>query len=187
MVTEDRRAGRLERFRLRRDQFMKEHESSPLTETQKQDFVPLEYFPFNPDYVFELEPDTDIDHTPIELGTTAGTTVEYIPHSQITFEINGESVTLTVFREPGRGRLLIPFKDSTSGEESYGAGRTVDPQERPDGTLTVDFNYAYGPYCQYNDNWTCTLPPFSNWLQVPIEAGEKTYPNKESSYPESEE
>lgn len=184
MVTEDRRAKRVARFRERRDEFMRTHENSPLTESQKANFVPLAYFPYNAALAFDIEPNTEIDHSAMELGTTSGTTVEYIPHSQVSFEVDGESVTLTVFREPGRGRLLIPFKDSTSGDESYGAGRTVDPQERPDGKLSVDFNYAYGPYCQYNDNWTCTLPPFNNWLQVPIRAGEKKYPNKESEYPE---
>lgn len=179
-----KRPSRLERFRERRNETFRSHESSPLTETQKENFVPLAYFPENPDLAFILEPDTDIDHTPVELGTTAGTTVEYVLHSQITFPVDGQDVTLMVFREPGRGRLLIPFKDTTSDVETYGAGRTVDPQERPDGKLSVDFNYAYGPYCQYNDNWTCTLPPFSNWLQVPIKAGEKKYPNKESEYPD---
>lgn len=178
------KATRLERFRQRRDEMMRSHESSPMTDTQKENFVPLEYFDENPDLVFVVEPNLDIDHTPVELGTTTGTTVEYVPHSQITLEIEGQEVTLTVFREPGRGRLLIPFKDATCGDETYGAGRTVEPRERPDGKLVVDFNYAYGPYCQYNDNWSCTLPPFSNWLPVPIRAGEKKYPNKHSEYPE---
>jgi len=183
-MTATREAERLQRFRERRDEFMRTHEQSPLTERQKENFVPLDYFPENPDLRFVLDQNKDIDHTPVQLGTTSGTTVEYIPYSQITFEVEGQEVTLTVFKEPGRGRLLIPFKDATCGQETYGAGRTVDPQERPDGKLVVDFNYAYGPYCQYNDNWTCTLPPFSNWLQVPIRAGEKKYPNKESEYPD---
>jgi uncharacterized protein len=183
-MTATRQTDRLTRFRARRDEFMRTHENSPLTEAQKESFVPLAYYAENPDLHLEIEPDTDIDHEPIELGTTSGTTVEYVPHSKITFTIGDETVSLTVFREPGRGRLLIPFKDATSGKDSYGAGRTVDPQERPDGKLVVDFNYAYGPYCQYNDNWTCTLPPFGNWLRVPIEAGEKKYPNKESEYPD---
>lgn len=176
---------RLSSFRARRDEFMRTNEHSPLTEAQKADFVPLEYFPEDTALTFVVEPNEEIDHTPIALGTTGGETKEYIPHARIIVEIDGRPVTLTVFQEPGRGRrLLIPFKDATSGSESYGAGRTVDPQSRPDGKLVVDFNYAYGPYCQYNDNWTCTLPPFDNWLRVPIRAGEKTYPNKESEYPD---
>ena len=176
------RPSRLEGFRQRRDEFMRSHEHSPLTDAQKASFVPLDYFPENPDLTFLLEVDADIDHTPVELPTTTGTTKEYIPHGRITFEVEGQQARLTVYREPERGRLIIPFRDTTNDVETYGAGRAVDPQERPDGTLAVDFNYAYAPYCQYNDSWVCTVPPMENWLKVPIRAGEKAYPNKESAY-----
>ncbi len=176
-----RRPSRLEAYRQRRDEFMRTHEHSPLTERQKENFVPLAYFSEDPALSLALEVDEDIDHTPLELPTTSGEMREYIPHGTISFEVDGTTVTLTVFREPERGRLLIPFRDLTSGKETYGAGRTVDTQERPDGKLSVDFNYAYAPYCQYNDNWVCTIPPMSNWLRVPIRAGEKLYPGKESS------
>lgn len=175
---------RLTRFRERRDTFMQSHENSPLTDTQKENYVPLDYYPENPDLTFVLDVDTDVPSDPVQLPTTTGEAKEYTPHGKVTFSVNGEEATLTVYREPGRGRLLIPFRDATSGKDTYGAGRTVDPQERPDGKLTVDFNYAYGPYCQYNDNWVCTLPPMNNWLKVPIEAGEKKYPNKESEHPD---
>ncbi|HDH03811.1 MAG TPA: DUF1684 domain-containing protein, partial [Actinobacteria bacterium] len=40
---------------------------------------------------------------------------------------------------------------------------------------TVDFNYAYNPYCAYSDAFSCPLPPVENWLQVPIRAGEAIY------------
>jgi len=175
------RPSRLAGYRQRRDEFMRTNEHSPLTETQKMSFVPLDYFEENTDLAFVLEVDTDVPHDPVELPTTTGEVREYIPYGRITFNVDGQDVTLTVYREPERGRLLIPFRDSTNTAETYGAGRTVDPQERPDGRLSVDFNYAYAPYCQYNDNWVCTVPPMENWLRVPIRAGEKIYPNKESS------
>lgn len=177
-------ATRLSRFRERRDAFMKAHESSPLTETQKSGYVSLDYFPENPDLVFALDVDTAIPSVRVELPTTTGETREYIPHGRVTFTVDDDDATLTVYREPGRGRLIIPFRDLTSGKETYGAGRSLDPQERPDGKLIVDFNYAYAPYCQYNDNWVCTVPPMENWIKVPIEAGEKTYPGKESEHSE---
>lgn len=175
------RPSRLAGYRQRRDEFMRTNEHSPLTEAQKANFVPLDYFEENPDLALVLEVDTDIPHDPVELPTTTGESREYVPHGRITFDVDGQAATLTVYREPERGRLLIPFRDTTNNAETYGAGRTVDPQERPDGRLSVDFNYAYAPYCQYNENWVCTVPPMENWLKVPIRAGEKVYPNKESS------
>jgi len=39
----------------------------------------------------------------------------------------------------------------------------------------IDFNTAYNPYCAYNENWSCPLPPRENWLDVPIPAGEMTF------------
>lgn len=172
------RPSRIEAFRQRRNETFRTSEHSPLTEEQKAEFVPLAYFPEDPELAFVLEVDTDIPHEPVELPTTTGEAKQYIPFGTVSFEIDGAPATLTVYSNPENGKLLIPFRDATSGKETYGAGRTVDPQDRPDGRLGVDFNYAYAPYCQYNDNWTCTVPPINNWLKVPVRAGEKMYPGK---------
>ena len=51
------------------------------------------------------------------------------------------------------GRLFVPFADTTSGRETYGAGRylfdTVKGADlgQLDGLLVVDFNFAYQPSC----------------------------------------
>ena len=176
------RPSRLQAYRDRRNAFFRTNEHTPLTQAQCANFVPLDYFPENTDLAFIVDVDTDIPKDPVELPTTTGDTRPYVPHGKITFEVEGVEATLTVYREPDRGRLIVPFRDTTNDDETYGAGRTVDPQERPDGRLSIDFNYAYGPYCQYNDNWVCTVPPMENWLKVPIRAGERLYPNKESAY-----
>lgn len=175
------RPTRLQGYRQRRDEVMRTNEHSPLTESQRENFVPLDYFDENPELVFVVDVDKAVPAEPVELPTTTGTTKEHVPFGRVTFDVDGQSATLMVYREPERGRLIVPFRDGTCGNEVYGAGRTVDPQERPDGTLSLDFNYAYGPYCQYNDNWVCTIPPMENWLRVPIRAGEKLYPGKESA------
>ena len=39
----------------------------------------------------------------------------------------------------------------------------------------VDFNYAYNPYCAYNEGWSCPLTPAENRLTVDIRAGEMSY------------
>ena len=50
-----------------------------------------------------------------------------------------------------------------------------DAHELSDGRIFLDFNYAYNPYCAYNDDWSCPLPPAENRLDVAIRAGEKTF------------
>ena len=84
-------------------------------------------------------------------------------------------VELTVFRDSDRGSLFIPFRDASAGGETYEVGRYLEPQARPDGTLEVDFNYAYNPFCAYGEGWSCPIPPEENRLAVTIAAGEKAF------------
>ena len=93
--------------------------------------------------------------------------------------MNGEPVALVVYRSVGGDGYFLPFMDATTGEESYSDGRYLDLPSTDDGRLVVDFNYAYNPYCAYNPNWSCQIPPSENRLTVSITAGEKTYGDAE--------
>ncbi len=88
------------------------------------------------------------------------------------FEVDGEPVSLALY-DTGHPGYFLPFRDRTSGSETYGAGRYLDIEPSDDGTATIDFNEAYNPFCAYNDAYACPLPPPENWLQVRIEAGER--------------
>jgi uncharacterized protein (DUF1684 family) len=41
--------------------------------------------------------------------------------------------------------------------------------------MRVDFNLAYNPYCAYNEEFACPIPPAENTLPIRIEAGEKLF------------
>ncbi len=167
---------RLDRFRGNKNEFFRTDEHSPLQPDQQRAFTKLNYFPENDDLVFQVRLDENsVSHDPVMLETTSGTQQQFIPAGRIAFDIDGETVHLTLYRESGRGRYFLPFKDATSGHESYAGGRYLDPQETPDGVLTVDFNYAYNPYCAYSEDWTCPIPPKENELDVPIRAGEMAF------------
>src|SRR4051794_19205912 len=73
------RPSRLHAYRQRRDEFMRAHEQSPLTEGQRANFCPLEYFAEDPNLSFILEVDKDVPHEPVELPTTTGETKHYVP------------------------------------------------------------------------------------------------------------
>ncbi len=75
----------------------------------------------------------------------------------------------------GRPTLFIPFRDATSGKETYGAGRYLEVEVNPSGRYVLDFNLAYNPYCAYSDLYICPLPPGENWLRVEIRGGEKAH------------
>lgn len=175
---------RLERFRRNKDEFYRNDPHSPLRQDQKLRFTHLNYYPENEALVFKLRLDRDaIAHDPVMLNTTTGEPQEFVPEGEVHVSIEGEQVRLVLFRETGRGRYFLPFRDTTNGAETYEAGRYLDPQESPDGVVTVDFNYAYNPYCAYNADWTCPIPPRENRLTVPVRAGEKSFSLDEAEKP----
>ena len=69
--------------------------------------------------------------------------------------------------------FFLPFVDTLAGEETYPAGRYLEPVQLEGNTFRIDFNQAYNPYCAYGDNWSCPITPAENRLSVPIRAGEK--------------
>jgi uncharacterized protein (DUF1684 family) len=168
---------RLAAFRERRDEFYRTGEGSPLTEEQRREFNGLQYFGERPDLALEVEVDTTGEGVGehIEMQTSDGQIKHFVRAGRIKFESDGQPVVLSVFKDVERGRYFLPFRDGTSGKETYGAGRYLDPKARPDGTLVVDFNYAYNPYCAYGDGWSCPIPPLENFAKARIEAGEKSF------------
>jgi len=77
-------------------------------------------------------------------------------------------------QEKYKNYLFIPFKDATSGKETYGGGRYIDLEIPKDTELIIDFNTAYNPYCAYSYRYSCPIPPKVNHLLIEINAGEKT-------------
>lgn len=168
---------RLSGFRARRDEYFAHDEHSPLTPEQREDFQGLSYFPPNDalSIVATLETEGNGIGEEITLGTADGGNKTYVRTGRITLTVEGQPVTLSVFKEPVRGRHFLPFRDGTAGTETYEVGRYLDPRLLPDGRLNVDFNFAYNPYCAYSHGWSCPIPPAENITMVPIRAGERQY------------
>lgn len=81
---------------------------------------------------------------------------------------------LTVL-DDGDSGAFIPFRDGTSGVETFGGGRYVGIAVESAGTVIVDFNTAQNPWCVYDEEFTCPFPPGENWIDAPIGAGAKLY------------
>jgi uncharacterized protein (DUF1684 family) len=175
MSTETSRIDELADFRREKDRVFVEHPQSPLTHEQRHSFQGLKYFPATEALVIDggLEPPSSHDH--IRLQTTTGDEQDFHRAGKIHFEVEGLPATLTLFGSHASEDLFLPFRDATSGHETYGAGRYIDVEAPHDGRVTVDFNLAYNPYCAYNPSYSCPLPPRENWLEVPIRAGELAY------------
>jgi len=171
----------LQQFRMELDDFMEFHPQSPLDDDQRDGFAGLDYYDENPALVFvvAVEPLPD-DEPLIEMETSTGDARPFRRWGTFAFEVNGEPAQLTIYSDPTGEEFFLPFRDATSGKETYGAGRYLDnhhPGLRPldEDEFEVDFNYAYNPYCSYSPYFSCPLPPRENWLIVPVLAGERDF------------
>ena len=170
---EAQRRAKIERFR--------DSGRSPLPVSMRGDAFPgLEYFEPDPAYRFVLALREHDEKETVTVETTADGEQTYRRWGEFRFEVGGESVALQAYRPPdGADRFWVPFRDETSGETTYGAGRYLDlepERDRVDGEWILDFNVAYNPTCAYNHAYECPLIPPENWLDVAIEAGEKEFP-----------
>jgi uncharacterized protein (DUF1684 family) len=105
-------------------------------------------------------------------------------YGELHFAIDGKPLRLYAYQsqyflgdKKYTNYLFAPFTDSTSAEETYGAGRYLDISilDIKDNKIIIDFNKAYNPLCAYSHDWECPLPPRENDLAASIKAGEKTF------------
>ncbi len=162
----------LQQQRAEKDAIFRSHHS-PLEPGDRAGFEGLSYFEPSPDLVFTLDVE-EVERTRILVPTSDGDERVHERAGLVRFEVDGQEVTLVLY-DTGHPGYFLPFRDKTSGGDTYGAGRYLDIDPNPDGTVTIDFNLAYNPLCAYSDAFSCPLPPVENWLPVAIEAGERNY------------
>jgi uncharacterized protein (DUF1684 family) len=166
----------LEGSRREKDDFFGHDHRSPLSPAQQRKFQGLAYFPENPALVVKATIDRNVEAGVVRMETTKGREQVYNRYGVVHFQVDGQATQVTLYASEGSHELFVPFRDATSGKETYGAGRYMDLHRHGD-EIVIDFNYAYNPYCAYNPDWSCPLPPAENWLKVPIRAGEKSFPD----------
>lgn len=159
-------------FRHRKDELFRVSADSPLTPDQRERFAGLRYYAEDPSLRFEVTLERDTGGAE-EIETSDGQRRVMPRAGVVRFPVGGRDVVLAAYEQDGA--LFIPFRDATSGDETYGAGRYVEAHPLGDGRYLLDLNLAYNPYCAYNENWSCPLPPRENWLGLPIRAGERAF------------
>jgi uncharacterized protein len=166
---------KLSESRDMKDAFFRASGGSPLTREQKKTFGGLRYFHENAALRYRVPLEKYPQPERIQMHTSTGQIAPYLKYAAVRFDVAGEKQALQVYKSEEQDALFLPFTDATTGIESYGAGRYLDPEEEGDGTIALDFNLAYNPYCAYNTEWSCPLPPRENRLAVRIEAGEQKF------------
>ncbi len=151
--------------------------------SEKQSFENLLYFAPDRSYAVPARLVKLPEPEPLEMPTTRGLIKTFYRFARVEFDIDGEKQALTAFKYALAGDsaagLFIPFKDTTTGHATYGAGRYLQIEDPEGEDFVLDFNRAFNPLCNYSPAYNCTLPPYENHLKVAIRAGEKTYPDAE--------
>jgi uncharacterized protein len=148
----------------------------PIPRPNHAAFLPLAYFPIDPDYNVSASLKEVNDPTIIEMPTSAGGIDKFRRVGTLEFVLKSQPMKLTAFVAASArtiDRLFVPFTDLTTGTETYSAGRYLDLDRTPTGFYNIDFNRAYIPYCYYNPTYECPYPPRENRLQLPVRAGER--------------
>ncbi len=168
--------------RIEKDAAFMNPDESPLPEDMISNFEGLDYFPVDKKYRVKANLRLTGDTTVIEIPTNTDRTPKYRRYAVATFTLNKDTLQLTLFQSVKlednpdyQHYLFLPFNDMTNGVETYGGGRYLDLKSKSKDFVVIDFNQAYNPYCAYNANYSCPIPPDENNLKIQIRAGEKAF------------
>jgi uncharacterized protein (DUF1684 family) len=161
--------------RARKDDLLRSASDSPVPASARAALLPLPYYPPDSSYRVPASLVPDPNARIVEMLTSTGKRRQVEVLGTLQFVLQGRPLKLTAFAEEGSNdrRLFVPFTDTTSGGETYGAGRYIDLERATTGIYILDFNTAYNPYCAYNHDYDCPVPPSQNRLPVPVRAGER--------------
>jgi uncharacterized protein (DUF1684 family) len=163
----------VEELRKKQDEYFRS-EKSPIPTGES--FEGLKYFPVSEKYKVKARITILRESETFQLTTSTGKTREFRRYAYADFSIDGKDCRLTILQPiDDPNYFFLPFTDATSGKETYGAGRYLEPKMNDLANFVIDFNRAYNPYCAYNESYDCPIPPRENHLEVEIKAGEMNY------------
>jgi hypothetical protein len=155
--------------------------TSPLKKKDLKGFKGLDFFPVDSTFIVIATLVKTKNAPTFEMATTTDRKPLYKEYGTLNFTLKGTACELTIYRsqddlrdEKYKDYLFLPFTDATSSNESYGGGRYMDvmtTSENTDGTIELNFNNTYNPYCAYNAKYSCPLTPRKNNLEIEIKAG----------------
>ena len=188
--TELRDIGRTEEFdaaaivadrKAKNEEFRTEY--SPLPSEEWEHFPGLKYYEPSEKYYVQAQLEVFEQPDTIQIAASQNNDVRtMLRYGVFRFTVDGTACTLAAYKHTGPEAvryptlLFVPFKDKTTGGETYYAGRYIDVDIQTGTTeYYLDFNRAYNPYCAYNESYSCPLVPSENILPVAIRAGEQNY------------
>jgi uncharacterized protein len=165
----------IEEYRANYKKNFPKNEFAPLR--TQSDFARMRFFAPDPDYCFECEFEKTNDDGVFDLLTTDGKAAPFVKFGWVSFSFKNTKHRLAVYKRVDFDFLFIPFRDLTNGESTYGGGRFLefDLKTLTNRSIKIDFNKAYNPWCHYNSDLPCPVPPDCNEMSIPLPVGEKLY------------
>lgn len=167
-----------------RNEYKNDFIKTAQTPLKESDLEYLDFFKANEAYNCDCKFELTEDSKPFQMGTYSGKFKPFIKYGIATCIINENEIHVNVYSSlntialPGyEDYLFIPFKDYTSGEQTYGGGRYIDIVigDIKNNKVNIDFNKCYNPWCAYSDGYNCPIPPKDNYFEINILAGEKMW------------
>jgi uncharacterized protein (DUF1684 family) len=150
---------------------------SPIPDAERASFPGLVYYAIDPRYHVPASLQEDRSNPPVTilLPTSQDQPRRMTRVGTLSFNLMGTVYKLTAFagEDEGLSRLFVPFGDLTNARDTYRGGRYIELDRTATGLYDLDFNGAYQPFCVFNVNYDCPIPPAENRLPVAIEAGER--------------
>lgn len=159
--------------RIEKNTYFKTSKDSPITDKNK--FKALPYFEIQEKYKVEAQIERIKNPEIISVTMSKGNAENYLKFAYAIFVWEDKTYRLLLLRRNMQEPFLfLAFTDATTGKQTYGGGRYLDmPYTKDTKKIFLDFNLAYHPYCVYNYNYVCPLPPKENHLTFAVLAGEK--------------
>lgn len=165
--------------RLEKDKYLLTEAASPIKASDMPLFKRLAYYPVDKNFVFATVL-RRLEHPgEVVIATTRNESRSMLHIGALPFTLDGNEYKLQVYAPKDSTDdyyWFIPFTDATNGKETYAGGRYLDIDNIESDSVFLDFNYAYNPYCAYNEGFDCPIPPAENALPIAITAGEQNYP-----------
>ncbi|MCX7735786.1 MAG: DUF1684 domain-containing protein [Candidatus Kapabacteria bacterium] len=163
--------------RKEKDDFFKNDKDSPLPDDLKRKFKGLNYFPPDLSFKFQSKLIPYEKKDTINMLTTKSDIRKMIRFGKLEFNYKGKKYQLTAYIPiKNNDYFFVPFADKTNNKQTYSGGRYLDIERKKNTDVyDLDFNFAYNPYCAYNQKYSCPIVPKENHLNISIKAGEKIY------------
>jgi len=171
----------LEKFRAEKNIEFRDSSYSPFNRKKRVELHQLKYFSPNFDFIFRGKLVENKIKDTVKVYGTKGEERKSVRFGTLKLSNQKEKLDVKVYETLARDGVTkyysIWFTDKTTNNETYGVGRYLEFELNNDSNFvyTVDFNYAFNPYCAYTSQYSCAIPTKEDYLDIAIEAGEKKF------------